>query len=111
MVPLRFDRVQTRKSAKGRIAYIGEKQDCNGAEEKQEKFDSIVHSRDLGNPPIRFRTLFGNREVLVQRYIQHQHVDPRLADKSPIRPVGGLRDQWVHLVGRNAARLGHTGRL
>src|SRR5437016_4395347 len=57
--------------------------------------------RDAAAP----HTLFGNREALIQRYIQQKHIHARLAEESPIRTLSELRDELLYFIRRNAARV------
>ena len=63
--------------------------------------------RDAAAP----HTLFGNREALIQRYIQQKHIHARLAEESPIRTLSELRDELLYFIRRNAARLCDARRL
>ena len=51
------------------------------------------------------------RELLVEREVQPEDVNPWLSEQPKIGTFGRLSDRLVHLIHGNASRLGHSRRL
>ena len=51
------------------------------------------------------------RILLVERQVELEHVDARLAQQPEIRRFGVLRNQLIELIGGNATGFGHARRL